>query len=48
MRDVATIMDLSLGTIEKHLRMARDSLDAQTTAHAVQKATSLNLLTMAG
>lgn len=45
MQDIATIMNLSIGTIEKHLRMARDSLDAQTTAHAVQKATSLNLLT---
>ena len=45
MQDIATIMNLSVGTIEKHLRMARDSLDAQTTAHAVQKATSLNLLT---
>jgi LuxR family transcriptional regulator len=44
MQDIATIMGLSSATIEKHLRMARDSLDAQTTAHAVQKATSLNLL----
>jgi LuxR family transcriptional regulator len=44
MQDIADIMDLSSATIEKHLRMARDSLDATTTAHAVQKATSLNLL----
>ena len=48
MQDVATIMGLSIGTVEKHLRMARDSLDAQTTAHAVQKATSLNLLVADG
>lgn len=43
--DIATIMGLSIATVEKHLRMARDSLDAQTTAHAVKKAASLNLLT---
>ncbi len=44
-QDIAVIMGLSIGTVEKHLKMARDSLDAQTTAHAVKKATSLNLLT---
>ncbi|MBD3663227.1 helix-turn-helix transcriptional regulator [Sulfitobacter aestuariivivens] len=44
MQDVATIMNLSIATVEKHLRLAREALDAQTTAHAVQKATSLNLL----
>ncbi len=44
MQDVATIMGLSVATVEKHLRMAREALDAQTTAHAVQKAVSLNLL----
>ena len=44
-QDIAMIMDVSVGTVEKHLKMARDSLDAQTTAHAVKKATSLNLLT---
>lgn len=44
MQDIADIMDLSSATVEKHLRMARDSLDATTTAHAVQKATTLNLL----
>lgn len=46
MQDVATIMDLSVGTVEKHLRMAREALGAQTTAHAVQKAVSHNLLTL--
>lgn len=43
-QDIAQILDLSAATIEKHLRMARDSLDATTTAHAVQKAATLNLL----
>ena len=45
MQDIGEIMELSSATIEKHLRMARDALDATTTAHAVQKATTLNLLT---
>lgn len=44
-QDIGTIMGLSIATVEKHLRMARDSLDAQTTPHAVKKAASLNLLT---
>ena len=44
-QEIATIMNVSVGTVEKHLKMARDSLDALTTAHAVKKATSLNLLT---
>lgn len=44
MQDIADIMDLSSATVEKHLRMAREALDATTTAHAVKKATSLNLL----
>lgn len=48
MQDVAAIMDLSIGTVEKHLRMAREALDAQTTAHAVQKAVSYNLLAIEG
>lgn len=44
MQDIATIMELSVATVEKHLRMAREALNATTTAHAVQKAVSLNLL----
>ena len=44
MQHVATIMELSVATVEKHLRMARETLGAQTTAHAVQKAMSMNLL----
>jgi LuxR family transcriptional regulator, quorum-sensing system regulator SdiA len=44
MQDIAAIMGVSIATVEKHLRMVREALDAQTTAHAVQKATALNLL----
>lgn len=44
-QDISTIMGISTGTVEKHLRLAREALDADTTAHAVRKATSLNLLT---
>lgn len=44
-QDISTIMSISCGTVEKHLRMARIALEADTTAHAVRKATSLNLLT---
>lgn len=43
-QDIADIMDLSTATVEKHLRMAREALNASTTAHAVQRAVSLNLL----
>jgi len=43
-QDIAAIMELSTATVEKHLRMAREALNASTTAHAVQKAVSLNLL----
>ena len=42
--DIATIMGLSVATVEKHMRAARESLDATTTAHAVKKAAALNLL----
>jgi LuxR family transcriptional regulator len=44
-QDIATILGLSVATVEKHLKMAREALEAQTTAHAVKKATALNLLT---
>lgn len=44
-QDIATILGLSTATVEKHLKMAREALEAQTTAHAVKKATALNLLT---
>ena len=44
-QEIAIIMQISVGTVEKHMRMARTSLEAENTAHAVRKATSLNLLT---
>lgn len=40
--DAATIMGLTNATIEKHLRLARDVLDVDTTAQAVMKAAVLN------
>ncbi len=43
-QDIAMIMDLSLGTVEKHLRLARKVLAVGTTAHAVQKVSRLNQL----
>ncbi|MFC3061419.1 helix-turn-helix transcriptional regulator [Paenirhodobacter populi] len=37
--DIATIMGLTNATVEKHLRLAREALDVETTAQAVVKAT---------
>lgn len=42
MADVATIMGVSLPTVEKHLRLARETLGVETTAHALSKAAFLN------
>lgn len=36
--DIATIMGLKVATVEKHLRNARDALEAETTAQAVARA----------
>lgn len=36
--DIATIMGLTVATVEKHLRLAREALDVDTTAQAVLKA----------
>lgn len=41
-QDIATIMGLSLATVEKHLRLAREKLDVETTAQAVAKASFHN------
>jgi len=41
-QDIAQIMGLTSATIEKHLRLARESLDVETTAQAVLKATFHN------
>ena len=35
---IAMIMGLTAATVEKHLRLAREALDAETTAQAVVKA----------
>lgn len=40
--DIATIMGLTTATIEKHLRLAREVLDVDTTAQAVLKASFQN------
>lgn len=42
MADVATIMGVALPTVEKHLRLARETLGVETTAHALSKAAFLN------
>ncbi len=41
-QDIATIMGLTAATVEKHLRRARDTLDVETTAQAVLKASIQN------
>lgn len=41
-QDIADIMGLTLATVEKHLRLARESLDVDTTAQAVLKASFQN------
>lgn len=41
-QDIATIMGLTPATVEKHLRLARESLDVETTAQAVLKASFQN------
>lgn len=40
--DIAVIMGISAPTVEKHLRLARETLGVDTTAHAVIKAAYLN------
>jgi len=42
MQDIATIMGLTTATIEKHLRLAREALNVDTTAQAVMKAAFQN------
>lgn len=42
MQDIAMIMGLTSATIEKHLRLAREALDVDTTAQAVLKASMQN------
>ncbi|MFN7003678.1 MAG: helix-turn-helix transcriptional regulator, partial [Roseinatronobacter sp.] len=40
--DIARILNLAQPTIEKHLKLARETLGVETTAHAVIKAAFLN------
>lgn len=42
MQDIAQIMGLTQATIEKHLRLARETLNVETTAQAVAKAAFQN------
>jgi LuxR family transcriptional regulator len=42
MREIAFAMEISVTTVEKHLRGARDVLQADTTARAAAKALVLN------
>ncbi|EPX83620.1 LuxR family transcriptional regulator [Salipiger mucosus] len=42
MQDIAAIMGLSQATVEKHLRLAREALNVETTAQAVAKAAFQN------
>ena len=41
-QDIATIMGLTPATVEKHLRLAREVLEVDTTAQAVLKASMQN------
>lgn len=41
-QDIAVLLDLTPATIEKHLRLAREALDVETTAQAVLKAAFYN------
>lgn len=41
-QDIAMLMGLTAATVEKHLRLARESLSVETTAQAVMKATFAN------
>ena len=42
--DIVAILEIALGTVEKHLRMAREALNVDTTAQAVLKASLNNQL----
>ncbi|PVA08357.1 LuxR family transcriptional regulator [Thalassorhabdomicrobium marinisediminis] len=41
-QDIALLLDVSPATVEKHLRLAREALDVETTAQAVLKAAFYN------
>lgn len=48
MQDIAQIMGLTQATIEKHLRLARETLNVETTAQAVAKAAFHNQMFIIG
>ena len=41
-QDIAFLLGLTAATVEKHLRLAREALDVDTTAQAVLKAAFYN------
>ncbi|MFO6463314.1 LuxR family transcriptional regulator [Jannaschia sp. KMU-145] len=41
-QDVAQVLGLTAATVEKHMRLAREALDVETTAQAIRKATIQN------
>lgn len=43
-QDIALLMGVSGAMVEKHLRLAREALDVETTAQAVAKAALLNMI----
>jgi LuxR family transcriptional regulator len=43
-QDIALLMAVSVAMVEKHLRLAREALDVDTTAQAVAKAALLNMI----
>ena len=43
-QDVAVLMNVSPAMVEKHLRLAREALNVETTAQAVAKAALLNMI----
>ena len=43
-QDVAMLMEVSSAMVEKHLRLAREALQVETTTQAVAKASLLNLI----
>lgn len=47
-QDIAFLMGVSPAMIEKHLRLARDALDVETTAQAVAKGAMLNMIFQGG
>ena len=47
-QDIATIMGLTAATVEKHLRLARQALDVETTPQAVVKASFQNQIFLVG